>query len=103
MSSPYRNGPPAADEPTPDFGCAKAAGWKDLVVAIVYTSFLPVMSLIEGDRETTRLAVYACAPLLPFFLGLVFLERPVRAWLDRRYARRVAKGVEELEAKAARA
>jgi len=99
MSSVYRNATPPADpaeEPLPAFRAkVTVAG-----VAIVVLPRLAVLGLAVGlstnfEELTMRLLYFGG----PYLVGatVLLLERPVRDWLARRYARRVARGVLELE------
>ena len=104
MNNPYRDPPAAdADEGIPNFR-GREPRWYDFIpLALIFVLFFAptaIALLQDGVAE----AVFALKFFLPGFaisVATQFLERPVRARLERRYARVVAEGVVELEAKAA--
>ena len=76
--------------------------WCEIVATLALAAVMPVVALLERDREQAIVCLCLSLPAVVVGLGVVVLERPVRAWLDRRYTRAAARGVVELEARAAR-
>lgn len=104
MSSPYRAAGPLddADEPRPQFRpktheVGSLIGTSALILALAW-----LCERLGDDAGATKLLV-CWLPALVVGATVIVLERPVRAWLERRHARMVLRGVAELEAKVARA
>ena len=106
MSSPYRDGPIASDdELMPEFK-RNATIARQCLMPLIFGGTFSLGELLRGDRERSLYILLGTLATIAFcvVLGLLieWIERPISAWLDRRYARVVAKGIAELEAKAAR-
>ena len=104
MSSPYRDATTTGDhgdEPMPQFR-PKTHDVAYLVGRTVLTLGVAWLCKRSGDEAgATRLLVQWLPALVVCVMVLVF-EQPIRAWLERRHARMVLRGVAELEAKIAR-
>jgi hypothetical protein len=102
MTSPYRDMPETVDsEPFPQFHSPETLA-RDFAVMTMLTLLLAIPSWHFGgiDGIVKLLLLYQ----LPVTVAMIVhaLSRPLGAWLDRRYARKVARGIAELEARAAR-
>jgi hypothetical protein len=102
MSTPYRDAPEAVEvEPLPAFRKVPHDGLVlSVLTAIILMLAVPDWLNGRGDAAIAFVACYLAA-LAVGVLGAA-LEPLIRAWLDRRYARKVARGIAELEARAAR-
>ena len=103
MSSAYRDAAPPAepdDEPLPAFRpkANTAAG-----VAFQLLVYFGPAGLAVGLSSDRLGAAKECGvvliPALVVTALVLLLERPVREWYARRYARRVQRGILELESK----
>ena len=103
MSSPYRAGPTPGDpdEPMPQFRPKPHDVAHLMGIAAVILTAAWICHHYGDDAGATKLLVVWVPALLMATLILVS-ERFVRAWLARRHARVVARGVEQLEAKVSR-
>lgn len=102
MISSYRDLPATVDsEPVPEFRTPMRLG-RCLLSRTVLTTILATLLWHFGriDAVVQLLLLY----YLPLVISVVLtaLYAPLIAWLDRRYARKVATGIAELEARAAR-
>ena len=89
-----------ADEPVPSFrGKVTVAGV--VLTLLQYVVLFGLPFVVESDHLR---AAQACAvmvgPSLVVGAILLLLERPARDWMARRYARRVERGILDLERKA---
>ena len=102
MSSPYRDVLETVEaESMPVF---RAVERSRLAVG-VFTAVILIVGLadwLRGRHDDAVAFVAFHLPAVPVVALILFLEKPVRAWLERRYARKVARGIVELEARAAR-
>jgi hypothetical protein len=102
MSSPYRELPETTDpEPLPEFQPRPNLG-RDVAVMMMLGVLLAVPSWhFEGINGIVKLLVLYVLPVV-ISVVIAVLYAPLLGWLDRRYARKVAAGIAELEARAAR-
>ena len=104
MISPYRDAPTTgdeADEPMPQFR-PKTHEVVYLVGMTALTLGLAWLCKHSGDEAGATKLLVLWFPALVLCAMLLVFEHPVRAWLERRHARIVLRGVAELEAKIAR-
>lgn len=104
MISPYRDATTTgddADEPMPQFR-PKTHDVAYLVGRTALTLGLAWLCKRSGDEAGATMLLVLWFPLLVVCVTALVFERPVRAWLERRHARMVLRGVAELEAKIAR-
>ncbi|MDB5217984.1 MAG: hypothetical protein JWO86_5911 [Myxococcaceae bacterium] len=102
MTSPYRDMPETVEsEPFPQFHPPETLA-RDFAVMTMLTLLFAIPSWHFGgiDGIVKLLVLYQ----LPMTVGMIVLvlSKPMGAWLDRRYARKVARGIAELEARAVR-
>ena len=102
MSSPYRDAIDSAEkEAIPAFRVPQ----RNLRLFGVLTAFILVLGIPEwrsGHHDSAIVAVALHIGALALSMVICVLDRPVRALLERRYARKVARGIVELETRASR-
>ncbi len=102
MTSPYRDAlPPADDEPMPQFR-PKPHHARYLLGRSALTLALAFLCTRLGDDAGAAKLVILWFPPAALAGIILILQPPIGAWLARRYARAVARGVADLEARAAR-
>jgi len=103
MSSPYRETLETVEteESTPSFRPPE----QNVLPLAVVTAFVLVLAVrdwLHGRHDSAVVVVAGHLGALSLGAIICLLEKPVRGWLERRYARKVARGIVELEVRASR-
>jgi hypothetical protein len=99
-SYPYRDACPIDDsEPMPTFD--KDEDRRGFVILTALLLLVTLAFAVLGRTESALATIVLCGPSIVLVGTVNLLQKPVREWRSRRYARRVARGVAALEAKAA--
>ncbi|HSO34247.1 MAG TPA: hypothetical protein VLT33_17045 [Labilithrix sp.] len=103
MGSAYRDAPPPAeDEELPEFRPRATVGAALKLLAWVGAIPGLVIALDSDHLGAAEAYAVTLAPALVVTAVVMLLQRPVGAWMARRRARRVRRGIIDLEKKVSR-